>query len=298
MLYSKVQRPKAMKSEFNDESSVLWKRLEGIYNKTFFDKEEAKNKIIQRVFRKKRIQMIQRYSVAASILLVIGLSFLYFNTDIIINNKLQSYYSDESLREINLPDGSTVWLNSYSTLSLPKNFSSKHRKLFLKGEAFFEVHKDKDNSFRVFAGNSITEVLGTSFNINSDTITGNTDLMVSSGKVAFYSKSDKRNKKILTPGEYAVFNNKDNSVAIVQNPNLNAISWKTGILKFYNTPIAEVCQDLSKYFKKEITCNIQDKYMKLTGTFYNDSLEEILATIKITLDTEIKVSENQYRIQK
>ncbi len=297
MLYSKVQRPKAMKSEINDKSSVLWKRLESIYDKTFFDKEEAKNKIIQRVFRKKRIQMIQRYSVAASILLVIGLSFLYFNTDIIINNKLQSYYSDESVREINLPDGSTVWLNSNSTLSLPENFSSKHRKLFLKGEAFFEVHKDKDNSFRVFAGNSITEVLGTSFNIKSDTITGNTDLMVNSGKVAFYSKSDKGNKTILAPGESAVFNDKENNITMVQNPNLNAFSWKTGILKFYNTPITEVCKDLSKYFKKEITCNIQDTEMKLTGTFYNDSLEEILTTIKITLDTEIKVSDNQYLLQ-
>jgi ferric-dicitrate binding protein FerR (iron transport regulator) len=85
---------------------------------------------------------------------------------------MQSFTSAESVREINLPDGSTVWLNSNSTLLLPENFSSKHRKLFLKGEAFFEVHKDKDNSFRVFSGNSVTEVLGTSFNINSDTITG------------------------------------------------------------------------------------------------------------------------------
>lgn len=286
-----------MKSEINDENSVLWKRLDGIYNRTFFDKAAAKEKITNRVLRKKRIHIIQRYSVAASILLVIGLSFLFFSTDIIIKNKMQSYTSDVSVREINLPDGSTVWLNSNSTLLLPENFSSKHRKLFLKGEAFFEVHKDKVNSFRVFSGNSVTEVLGTSFNINSDTITGNTDLIVNTGKVAFYPKSDKRNKRILTPGEYATFNNHDNSIAMVQNPNLNSISWKTGILKFYNTPIKEVCKDLSRHFKKEITCNNQDNEMKLTGTFYNDSLEEILATIRITLDSEIKVSDNQYLLQ-
>jgi len=286
-----------MKSEINDENSVIWKRLEGIYNKTHFDKEAAKEKINSRVLQKNRIHTIQRYSVAASILVVIGLSFLFFNSDIILKNKMQSFTSAESVREINLPDGSTVWLNSNSTLLLPENFSSRHRKLFLKGEAFFEVHKDKDNSFKVFSGNSVIEVLGTSFNINSDTITGNTDLLVNTGKVAFYPKSDKGSKKILTPGEYAIFNNHDNSITMVQNPNLNAISWKTGVLKFYNTPIEEVCKDLSKHFKKEISFNIQDKEMKLTGTFYNDSLEEILATIRITLDSEIKVSDNQYLLQ-
>jgi len=122
--------------------------------------------------------------------------------------------------------------------------------------------------------------------------------MVNSGKVAFYPKSDKGNKKILTPGEYAIFNSHDNSITMVQNPNLNATSWKTGIFKFYNTPIEDVCKDLSRYFKKEITFNIQDKEMKLTGTFYNDSLEEILATIKFTLDTEIKVSDTQSLLKK
>jgi hypothetical protein len=52
-------------------------------------------------------------------------------------------------------------------------------------------------------------------------------------------------------------------------------------LIFYNTPIEEVCKDLSKHLKRN-SFNIQDKEMKLTGTIYNDSHEEILATISIT----------------
>lgn len=286
-----------MKSEINDENSILWKRLDEVYNKTPFNKEAAKENIRLKILRKRRVLTIWRYSVAASIAIIFGLSFLFFSSDLLSHNKMQYLYSENSVREINLPDGSTVWLNSNSTLSLPENFSSRHRKLFLKGEAFFEVHKDKNNSFRVFSGNSVTEVLGTSFNIKSDTITGNTDLMVNSGKVAFYSKSDKRNKTILTPGESAVFNNKENIVTMVQNPNLNTISWKTGILKFYNTPIDDVCKDLSKHFKKNITSDAINNDLKLTGTFYDDSLEDILATIKITLDVEFNVADNQNILQ-
>ncbi len=287
-----------MKSEIFDENSIFWKRLDEVYNNTPFNKEAAKENIRSKILRKRRVLSIWRYSVAASIAIIIGLSFLFFSSDLLNHNNMQLFTSSNSVREINLPDGSTVWLNSNSTLSLPENYSSKHRKLFLKGEAFFEVHKDKNHSFRVFTGNSVTEVLGTSFNIVSDTITGNTNLMVNTGKVAFYSKSDKGNKTILAPGESAVFNNKENIVTMVQNPNLNTISWKTGILKFYNTPIADVCKDLSKHFKKNITSDAINNDLKLTGTFYNDSLENILTTIKITLDVEFNVSDNQNSLQK
>ncbi len=287
-----------MKSEFNDENSILWKRLEGVYNKTFFNKEDAKENLRSRLLRKKRALTIWKYSAAASIVLIIGLSFLLFNSDLVKQNKMQLFTSGNSVREINLPDSSTVWLNSNSTLSLPENFSSKHRKLFLKGEAFFEVHKDKNHSFRVFTGNSVTEVLGTSFNIISDSISGNTGLLVSSGKVAFYSKGDKKNRKILTPGEYAIYDSGNNNITLLQNPNPNCISWKTGTLKFYNTPIEEVCRDLSKHFKKNITSDEINNNLKLTGTFYNDSLEDILATIRITLDIEFNIDDNQYSLQK
>ncbi len=287
-----------MKPEFNDKNSIIWKRLDGVYNKTFFNKEDAKEKISSRIQRKKRMLTIWRYSVAASIVLIIGLSFLFFNSDLVNHNKMQLFTSGNSVREINLPDGSTVWLNSNSSLSLPENFSSKHRKLFLKGEAFFEVHKDKNNSFRVFSGNSVTEVLGTSFNIISDSISGNTGLLVNSGKVAFYSKGDRKDRKILTPGEYAMFDSESNNITLLQNPNQNCISWKTGTLKFYNTPIDEVCKDLSKHFKKNITSDAINNDLKLTGTFYNDPLEDILTTIRITLDVEFNVDDNQYSLQK
>ena len=66
-----------------------------------------------------------------------------------------------------LPDGSKVWLNSESSIRYPVSFSNKERKVFVTGETFFEVAKDKTKPFRVVAGDVTVEALGTQFNVNA-----------------------------------------------------------------------------------------------------------------------------------
>ena len=67
-----------------------------------------------------------------------------------------------------LPDGTTVYLNTNSKIIFPKRFEKNKREITLKGEAFFEVTKDKNRPFIINVNEAQVEVLGTSFNILSN----------------------------------------------------------------------------------------------------------------------------------
>lgn len=85
-----------------------------------------------------------------------------------------------------LPDSSTVWLNGKSKLSYePATFNHKNRQVYLsKGEAYFEVKRDTLSPFSVTTSNQISvKVLGTGFNVYSDTLTSKTNVKVSHGLV-------------------------------------------------------------------------------------------------------------------
>jgi transmembrane sensor len=284
-----------------EKTSVLWNRLEGVYDKTDFNKYKLKNaiqsKILKQEQKTKRSSRFYKYSVAVAIVLLIGVSFIFYYTIHPDQQNYQVYSSGNSVKEIFLTDGSHVWLNSNSSLALPSNFSKKHRNVTLHGEAYFEIEHDANNPFKVNAGKTVTEVLGTSFNLKLDTILGNVNLIVNSGKVSFCNISDMKNKVILLPGNYANFLKQEETIKAGSNEDLNFLSWKTGTLKFYNTPIDKVCDELSMHFNKKVLSTITTKDLKLTGTFNDDSLEEILTTIELTLDVHLSRLNSEYRIE-
>lgn len=127
--------------------------------------------------------------------------------------------------ELQLPDGTRVWLNAASTLRYPTSFTSlKERKVELSGEAYFEVAKNKAVPFRVEALNQVVEVLGTHFNITSykDELAVRTTLLEGSVKI--------NNKSILKPGQQAV--NIDSVIYISKVDPETAMEWKNGKFSF------------------------------------------------------------------
>ena len=285
-----------------EKTKVLWERLDGVYSNSTFNKSAAKIKISSKIqARKQSIQWhTTRFwiSAAASILLFIGLgiSALYVYNQNIRNEIV--YSSGDSIKEIQLADGSHIWLNSGSLLKVSEKFGKKQREVFLKGEAYFEVSRNESKPFKIHSGETVTEVLGTSFNVELDTISGNVNVIVNSGKVGFYQSNQKQDRNILFPADLATYLSVNQSISVASNTNLNFLSWKTGVLKFQDTPISEVCKVLSKQFHKKITNKDNQSDMVLTGTFQNESLDEILNTIKLTLDVYTTDLNNQIIIQK
>ena len=105
--------------------------------------------------------------------------------------------------QVQLSDGTRVWLNSESELRYPVDFVSTERKVFLRGEAYFQVAKDTNKPFRVVVNDMMVEALGTGFNINAYQDDNCLRTTLVEGKVRV-SYSDTRQECILVPGEQAV----------------------------------------------------------------------------------------------
>ncbi len=148
-------------------------------------------------------------------------------------------------REWQLEDGTTVWLNNHSMLCLPRHFSSMQREVRLEGEAFFEVKKDRARPFRVNVDGETIEVLGTSFNVRAYPGTGQhiTTLLQGSLRV-----KDSLHEALLMPGEQATAR-EGMALRKRRAPDLaQVLAWKRGYLKFNDAPLADVLQDVERWF--------------------------------------------------
>ena len=221
--------------------------------------------------------------IAAVFILALGIAILirYF----LVNEPEMIVHStkfDQS--EILLSDGSKVYLNKHSEISYPEKFSRKERVVNMKGEAFFEVSKNEKKSFVVHTSNQgIVKVLGTSFNIKDDKDSSRITVHVTTGKVAFYQDNGSDIQTILTKNERAVLENEIISKTDIVDPNF--LSWKTGILEFKNSPLLQVAEQLTDYYKQPIKIeNHSIGEYKYTSTIDNQPLDEVLDEIKLVFN--------------
>jgi ferric-dicitrate binding protein FerR (iron transport regulator) len=151
--------------------------------------------------------------------------------------------------QLELADGSKVWLNAASSLRYPTTFTGKQRTVELTGEGYFEVAHNPAMPFHVKAGEMNVQVLGTHFNINSyeDEPLIRTTLIEGEVNV---SKKEKAIK--LSPGQQAVF---DNTGELTLNKNVNTdeiIAWKEGYMHFENADLKTILRQVARWYDIEI----------------------------------------------
>lgn len=279
-----------------EQMQLIWEKSNRIPQTISFDENAAKAKIQSKMQQRRQAsQRLRRIwiSSAASVLLLLGIGTTVLKQTGVIWPQMVEYTSQDDQNEIELPDGTRVWLNSNSTLTAPVHFTAHKRNVTLKGEAYFEVARDESRPFRIATGNTFTKVLGTSFNIKEDTLQGNVSIIVNTGKVAFYSKNGDKSV-LLIAGDRAGYDNRE--LVKDQNTDLNYLAWKTHILTFKDTPLDEVCRVLSDYYKLPVFTGLQNPDLVLTGTFENESIENILSTIELTLDVDIRQTDNSFEL--
>lgn len=153
--------------------------------------------------------------------------------------------------KITLPDGTGVWLNAASSLTYPTAFTGDERRVFVTGEAYFEVAKNATQSFHVMVNNMEVQVLGTHFNINAYTDESNikTTLLEGSVKVLEGSKS-----ALLAPGQQAVVTSKSKEeISIVKAADIEQVmAWKNGYFSFKNADIKTVMRHLARWYNVEV----------------------------------------------
>ncbi len=183
--------------------------------------------------------------------------------------------------ELLLSDGTQVTLNSGSSLRYPVNFiAGKERKVYLTGEAFFDVAKDASHPFIVNADQINIRVLGTQFNLSFYPEDEDISTVLVEGSVALYKEGADMKKNTstqLVPGQQAAFNKSKNQMSVNQVDTHNHTAWKDGYLLFKASPFYRIRSKLERHFN----ISIEDKTRILhdqvyTATFRKETIEEIL----------------------
>ncbi len=185
-------------------------------------------------------------------------------------------------RTVNLPDDSKVLLNRYSSLTYPKRFDTKERKVYLQGEGYFEVSKQARKPFKVETEAVMVQVLGTHFNITAYASDPKVRTTLLEGSVAVSLIHDERQTLTLSPNESAVYDKIAGSLTLHTLPDAQEeIAWQSGKLQFKNVPLQEIAQRLSNIFRTEIRIeNPRLMRYRMTASFSGDeTLEEILALL-------------------
>ncbi|PTX62259.1 FecR family protein [Kordia periserrulae] len=188
--------------------------------------------------------------------------------------------------QLNLSDGSKVWLNAGTEFRFPQNFNAEkdHRTVFLKGEAFFDVESDKNKPFIVNSNEIQVEVLGTQFNVSSYDNENKLTTTLVEGSIAIAEK-DNTNTTILTPSHQAVFDKKGKTLHTKKVNTKIYTSWMDNVLIIDNYTFSEILKRLERKFDVKIVnaSSIENESGNYKGEFsYNDTIEDILYTISLS----------------
>ncbi len=213
-----------------------------------------------------------------------------------------SYQSPLGQRQtVSLPDGSTVILNSNSTISLDAGFNKEKREIRLTGDAFFKVAKDAKRPFIVYAENIAVTALGTEFYVHrkKDGTKGiQVDLL--EGKVQVVNIKEKASNAtmILLPGE-SVWSPVASGLSKAPFDSLHLRTWVSGRIAFNETPVLKAFEQLEKWYGVEI--NVKKKGLEkrsISASEYQEaSLQDILKVICFSINSKYSFVNNKVFIE-
>jgi transmembrane sensor len=154
--------------------------------------------------------------------------------------------------KLRLPDGSLVWLNAVSAIRYPTRFTDKERKVFINGEAYFEVAPDKQKPFIVeVPGKQQITVLGTHFNVSA--YEDEQDIKTTLLEGAVQVNAPTINKPmLLKPGQQAILHS-DGGIETRESVDVEqAVAWKNGYFQFERTEISTIIRQLSRWYEVDI----------------------------------------------
>lgn len=177
--------------------------------------------------------------------------------------------------KIVLSDGTTVWLNSASSLRFPFAFNGSSREVYLEGEAYFKVAHRAQQPFIVHTGHTDIRVYGTSFNINGYEKNQLRASLVE-GKIGAYANNDSVR---LQPGMEVVSNG--SSLRTGNFESSATLSWMEGLYYFSNIPLQDISGILSRWFDTQVVFdNPATAKSMVSGVIEKGKLEDFLENLK------------------
>jgi len=220
--------------------------------------------------------------IAASVIIVLGIGILgywIFND----RTKEMTVVAQKTVLNDTLPDGSVVTVNKGSSISYMSKFKGETRQVSLKGEAFFNVTPNKKKPFIISVNDVQITVVGTSFNVK--TVNGNTDVVVETGIV----KVTRAGKTVeLKANEEVVVNAKDSALTKEKVSDQLYKYYRTKEFICDDTPLWKLVEVINEAYNSHVVIGDPAlKEMGITTTFNNESLEQVLNVISLTLNIKI-----------
>lgn len=186
-----------------------------------------------------------------------------------------------------LPDGTTGFLNSGSSLEYPVLFSND-RNVKLKGEAYFDVQHDEEHPFVVTTTNITTKVLGTQFNVLAYESEKSEEIILKEGSVEVYSNQGIK-LAVLDPDQRLALNTETRQYKTNQVEAEQYISWTEGKLVFRNESMQLVADRLGRWYNVEIEiADVELLKYAFRATFTEEPLEEVLKLLARTAPLKFK----------
>lgn len=223
--------------------------------------------------------------VAAACILIFGCG-LFFNvyTSRQATQTIFAHTGPEQQSSVFLPDGSQVILNANSSVRYNEQDFLKDRKVYLCGEAYFNVTKQPGTNFRVVSQQATIQVLGTRFVIRSSENDSCFQAALISGSIVFHAPGTHL-QVALKPGEEITYQAHSSNVSINKKADLRAwMSWVNRGLQFHNTSLESIAETLSQRYPYTILfADPAIKSLSFTGDFrQSQSPESILDILRQT----------------
>lgn len=269
--------------EFADEKKIeraekqLFKRLK---------QEETKR------YKMRRMNTWMRYAAMfIGIFFISGLSYHIYQSQSETDD-LVAVTATDKVKELMLPDGTKVWLNKYTTLKYPREFSEKGRNVYMEGEAYFEVKRDTEKPFIVRSEAMQVRVLGTVFNLKSDKANPLAVATLVKGEIEVKGNHDE-GMIVLSPGQKAELNGMTRRL-VVKQVDTGIENWHNNQFVFEKADIFTIARTLeSSYGVKIILAPDMDSTKTYTGALKKkNTVEEVLNSVKNVIPIEYKIVGN------
>jgi len=244
--------------------------------------------------QKKRVLMRRSVMlVAASVAVLIALGIFMFRPA--KQEWVQIETGLKQIKEVDLPDGNKVFLNADSKMLYPKSGNNKICEIYIQGEAWFEMMEPSDIEYRIVAGTTLMVCHQSKFNLKAIPASGNIKINVAEGKLNVSESAGTGYVLAIEKGKYCDFNTSNKLILSGEIEDDNFLAWKTKRISFDKTPLISVVSILSDYYQVKIDLkNEKIQSCRISETFENKSLEDVLKEIKQITNTKIKKEKHGY----
>ncbi len=237
---------------------------------------------------------------AAAILLLPVLSLLLYT-----NLSYRDRYGDNlndleveapagSKMNILLGDGTKVWLNHGSKLKYPYRFEGENRKVFLTGEAYFEVAHNAEIPFIVGTNRLDVWATGTAFNVSAYPEDDNIETTLVEGKVILYERDNNKEIKALVTGQCLKLISERNAYTLDTVNTEKYTAWKDGLLVFKNEGVEGVAKKLARWYNVEVEiANVKVNEFTFTATFMDETLPQVLELMTLATPVSYKLTKRE-----